>query len=171
MSLVISNVYKRFYYWKLEKGRKKKFQFLLLAGFEPGKWRFFVFNVESRWSVGNTKWPPLITTIFPFSRQNIFFNQKNHVIDKIFHCFCFVPNEWDSFHQMARIEANVLICLVVQAKKSSASSKKHKSQRLQSWFVHICAERNIRTTTLRYCHLLLYLRWLLPKFFYDTLGG
>ena len=103
--------------------------------------------------------------------QNIFFNQKNHVIDKIFHCFCFVPNEWDSFHQMARIEANVLICLVAQEKKSSASSKKHKSQRLQSWFVHICAERNIRTTTLRYCHLLLYLRWLLPKFFYDTLGG
>ena len=29
--------------------------------------RFFVFNVESRWSVGNTKWPPKWTTVYGVS--------------------------------------------------------------------------------------------------------
>ena len=34
------------------------FQFLQSAEFEPGKFRFFVFNVEWRRFEGNTKWPP-----------------------------------------------------------------------------------------------------------------
>ena len=47
------------------------FQFLQSAEFEPGKFRFFVFNVEWRRFEGNTKWRRNFLKECPFSRVHM----------------------------------------------------------------------------------------------------
>ena len=69
---------------------------MLPAGFEPRKLWFFVFNVESRGSESNTKWPPLRTTVFPHSKP-LYFQQFGKHSEQKKTCFwksCILPSVW-----------------------------------------------------------------------------